>query len=583
VPKHHWPRLLFLYENTLCFFFVSGVLCSQANGQDQTTSEELFVHPYQDSFETTPSSKGLHLGASEILDHAKSLLHSKLNRSDITIDTVGQGMNLTDQASSSVTLQFSKDGIPVCLNQVKAIYIGGGLSFFGDIPKLDALPDELSSSPDASLSLSKALLELEKSMPLIHASLLQKNLCLFPTEHTLKPVWNMIVSNDGYKYQIWGDEESVYKLSRLFFESGVSQIQAYPRDSISDKSLTTFTESVSDTTLSNTYFVTDPSTSVSGIKRASSVSNEFIFPPEDPLFDEASIFVHANQHYAFFRTLGYEWSGASPIILKFHTLIGNTKNNALYQPADDTDPQPIIMVGDGDGVILRNLPSDSDVVSHEFGHHIIFRNIKETSGESLILHEGIADYFVFARNKDPCLGRSICVPGGHSPCVVQDQCLRIASKTLQYDSNDYNKLDAHFKGQLASGFLYELNDIYDENTTPTLVFKALNLLTSASGFKHLIIAMMLTDYQVNQGVNACKIYDAAIARGFAPILSDVNCTKLSSIKLVSPNTTTAAAPPKSKKKNFLGCSGSSKDIASARFDLGLLFLLLPLVLRRRKK
>ena len=83
------------------------------------------------------------------------------------------------------------------------------------------------------------------------------------------------------------------------------------------------------------------------------------------------------------------------IILDIHARPGGSKNNALYVPKETETDAAKIMIGNGDGNILKNLPQDREVISHELGHHIIYHHITQTSGESLILHEGLADFFTF--------------------------------------------------------------------------------------------------------------------------------------------------------------------------------------------
>lgn len=89
--------------------------------------------------------------------------------------------------------------------------------------------------------------------------------------------------------------------------------------------------------------------------------------------------------------------------------------------------------------MLTNLPVDADVIGHEFGHHIIYQTITSVSGESLILHEGLADYFTFAHTKDDSLGESIC-PAGSLACWTKGQCLRTANNDINFSSLEYTNL-----------------------------------------------------------------------------------------------------------------------------------------------
>src|SRR5690606_2594621 len=149
-------------------------------------------------------------------------------------------------------------------------------------------------------------------------------------------------------------------------------------------------------------------------------------------------------------------------------------------------------VGDGDGEKLQNLPKDSDVVSHELGHHVIFQSLTSTKGESLVMHEGLADYFAFARTDDPCLGESICPAGSPVGCELESQCLRTADNT--YVLNVDTKSEEHFKSQFISGMLWDLRD----NAVPAqdldeMVIQATGMLLSNSGYHDLILTLMLAD------------------------------------------------------------------------------------------
>jgi len=557
---------------TVCFVIV---LANEVRAEEETeVSSEVYLAPFQ-------GSQGLFLNGSDLSTSAIKVVSKKLDNPDITV-----GIDNTNHSylrnSETLTLNFSKDGIPLCTQQVRATVVANTLALFGDIPKVEQNANAEFREPNLPETLVNAWSAIKIDFPIQNEKMLRKRQCYFVMDNSLFPVWDLTLQTERLNYQVWADETRIYKLSKLYFDA-TAKIQAFTRDSISNKETSLFNEDVSGDNLKNSYFNIDPSTQDSGIERAVSAEHSFIYAPGNPLFDEASVFVHVNEHYKFFQTLGYSWAGKSPITVTIHARTGDTDNNAFYQPADSSS-NPLIMIGDGDGKVLRNLSLDADVVSHEFGHHVIFKNVQETSGESLVLHEGIADYFVFAKTGDACLGRSICVPGGSTGvCALPDQCLRTASKTLQYGSEEYLAANSHQRGQLVSGFLYGLNDFIDPKKVPQLVYNALQLLVNNSGLRHLVLATMLSDYKMNKGENACKIYDAALARGLSSQLKDIQCSNQNSITLVN-----TPAPPKQivvqrkKKRGFLGCSGLAK-IPSEQFDATVFFFLIPIVVRRRFK
>ena len=138
------------------------------------------------------------------------------------------------------------------------------------------------------------------------------------------------------------------------------------------------------------------------------MDNNFFYAAGTSEFDETSMFTNPNRIHDWFQSIGYTTFGDEKNELTVHGFLDNTANTAVYLPQATTAGQPSIVVGDGDNKLLQNLLTDSDVVGHQFGHHIIYATITRTSGESLVLHEGIADFFTFARTGNACLGQSIC-------------------------------------------------------------------------------------------------------------------------------------------------------------------------------
>ena len=104
------------------------------------------------------------------------------------------------------------------------------------------------------------------------------------------------------------------------------------------------------------------------------------------------------------------------MILSGLSLTNGYDNASRLNSASD-GTLPSIKIDDGDGLVLQNLITDGDVVSHELGHHIIFKTLTSTIGESLVLQEGLADAFAFFRTSNACLGESIC-PKNSSACIM---------------------------------------------------------------------------------------------------------------------------------------------------------------------
>ena len=93
----------------------------------------------------------------------------------------------------------------------------------------------------------------------------------------------------------------------------------------------------------------------------------------------------------YYESLGYV-NPDGPVELQLNIGADGTENNAFYSPKF-ADEQPRLTIGRGDGTELANLSLDSDVVSHEFGHHTLWRTLKLPIGETLVLHGGTCRLF----------------------------------------------------------------------------------------------------------------------------------------------------------------------------------------------
>lgn len=564
-------------------------------GSVPVSSQELFIHPFQygSSLRDEPSFSLFSDGETKLEDAVKTLLRDRIGSQqiDFVSHPSESSLALVSGSDEVIEMSFSAGGIPICLLQVKALKLDSGISILGDAPQLSEESDlNLAVEwPSYITSKAKALSSLPKLVTPIEARVQSSQKCWYPAQSQLYPVWMLTVVRGSKSYRFWVDDKMVFKTNNLFFDidTVTGSLQAYERDPVTS-SLKVFSEilAVDPKDHLRTEFIDmDTSPDESGIARSSEANHEFVYPPDDERFPEVSAMVHVNQQYNFFKSLGYSWVGPKPLVVKIHTLVDNTSNNALYQPSNGSD-LPTILIGDGDGKILKNLPVDGDVVSHEFGHHIIFRTITETSGESLVLHEGLADYFVFARTGDSCLGRSICVAGDKSPCV-SNSCLRSADNKLQYNDSYYQKYGAHYRGQLISGFLVDMHSTIGTKKVVSLVYNALSILVSNSSIKQFLLALLLTDYKLNAGANACAIYQDAESRGFGSLLENVDCTKIDTIATAQKdtslsNSTEAPVTNTSTTKKGCGSLGSASGPFSSTSSLIFFFIPFLFTIRRRE-
>lgn len=430
---------------------------------------------------------------------------------------------------------FKVGEIPVCEHSIKAhLFDQDAPIVTGSFPLAEL--DRDNYPPSMWLSLAEIIAITKRSSQQFFADpellkLHRANKCLYAKSGELLPVWKILVSYMGLNYAILRDAHEIYKLDKRFYQVSGST-QSYQVNPIDDSGLVTETfEFTGDTFLTSEKVTTKPN----GIERISSEDHNFVVEPDHENFPEVNVFSQVSRMIAWFEERSFEWLEGEVLTVKIHESIatanGPNPNNALYLPREYDDPDvPSITLGDGDGVHLTNLALDADVSGHELGHHVIFQSVKSTqqvesadgvddkTDHSGAIHEGLADFFMFAKTGDSCLGESIC-PGSGSICSQQGQCLRNADNNLVYATDEYwdigNQL-YHIKGQLISGLLWDIR--IDENVTESdfdsLVVKAVDFLDARSTYSNLLLALVTSDHQFYQGKFACTIVDKAKARGF---------------------------------------------------------------------
>jgi hypothetical protein len=351
---------------------------------------------------------------------------------------------------------------------------------------------------------------------------------LHAADGRLLPVWKLTMAGDRLPYTAVADADRVYRVEARFFDVD-GTAQAYPHNDTEAKmSKFDLPGLIGDGTLTSTYLTT---VMADGRDRADNADHNFVYDAADPEYPEVAAYVHAQAHLDFFTGLGFKWYGPKPLSIRVHDQPRGETNNALFVPAGGTNATPTILLGDGDGTVLTNLGTDGDVVSHELGHFIIYQSLTSTDGESLVLHEGLADFFAFARTGDPCLGESICPAGSESACWpdTAHECLRTAATDLTYGSDLWESLKGtrnrlgHLHGQAISGLLWDLRKSggVPAADLTKIVFGSIDFLGEASGFRDFLISLLLADKEQFDSQYFAKIKAAAEARGFTEFVDDI--------------------------------------------------------------
>ena len=610
----------------ICFYSSDRVLAlSDNSGFDahlyrgflktvKPSMKEITSHSFNLENMIEPRSFGLnafHSGKVSFSEGVERIVNDQLLNTPIKM-IPKQSLNLTNSGNiESISYTFSVDGTNICNTYLSAFRFQDDSSYIvGQIPETNPFASVVDSNswPGLAKSFSTVINELEvanfasSTLPLetlMKKTVSHESKCFYPKNGDLIPVWDFIMSVNNLPYHVISGEYEVFLFEPYFFENVEGKARVYKKNPVDGEKVDVLLDLIDPTEhgfLDSDHFTTSPV----DVDRATSTDHNFVYEKEDKEFAEVSVFAHATSHLAWFFKNGYEWSDFGPMELIIHGNIQGDINNSQYKPGIAmTNNLPMIQICDGDGVILKDLPYDTDVVSHELGHHIVFSKVKTTIGESLVLHEGLSDYFVFARTGDNCLADSIC-PTGAQACIT-DTCLRVGVEPdiLSYGDSAFSKLGAHHKGQAISGLLWRLREsgsIPAEDLDKTVVKSTIEFLQSNSGYRHLFLGLLNADKALSNGKYACPIVEAAKDYGFSSFVSDINCETVSSTNIPKPSdepnstTTGQSSSSSSSKKSPLGCAVQNHTIENQSIGTNvinvMLFLCaatLPLLIVRKPK
>lgn len=522
--------------------------------------------------------------ANEIDNIIKGFVKNHINHPLIKVRAINQisTFYLNNNDVKTKTYKLYVQDVPLCDNEIKVHQLSNNPTVpivLGHFPKINSnyIPN-LDLWPNYNITYQNIIDFLyDKELYDSKINFIQKKPCLYVKDQEIYPAWKIIVEIFNLPYMLIANEADVFVFHKQYF--GVNGIAKIYNTGPGDSTLKDFVlyDLVGDGSLTNSYFFTHNNAGL----RANSSSHQFIYSPTDYRFAEVAIFTNANRHYEFFKSLGHQWDHTiGKLKLVAHALVEGNTNNALYVPAYGTNP-PTIYIGDGDGVILQNLGLDRDVVSHELGHHIIYQNLKEVDGETLILHEGLADYFLYAATNNSCLGESVCPYGSPVQCEIEAHCLRTADNN--YILNINTKFEPHFKSQFLSGMLWSLRTDIGAEIVDKLVFKALSFLLMNSGYRDFIISMLMADSELFNGSYCSKIIDVSAKRGLSQYIGDLSCDKpipvLTGVVLSDQKVDNNQSSSSSKKKKYIFCGVLSNDRSFNSNIFGLLiFILIPIFL-----
>ncbi|MBP9708470.1 MAG: M36 family metallopeptidase [Oligoflexales bacterium] len=429
---------------------------------------------------------------------------------------------------------FYFKNVPLCEGYVQVsinIHHEGPI-IVGDIPSVSAKIFQLQSDfPSKSQSIeliSENFLSEEKDFNIIN----QEKCFYVNLSGEATPAVKTTFNHKFRSYRAVSSMDEIFSLSPLFLNVDAN-LSVYEKNPIESSLETKVLAGLKSTGYLETEKIkTQPDPN----DRAHKTDYNFIYSAgnnstaADNELHEVNIFYHANKAYEWFQALGYEWHTEKTMTLlsKIGSEESSEQNNAYYQPVGGEQGEPIIFVAEGDGTVLQNLTFDTDVVTHEFAHHIIFQSVNNLSNkESVVIHEGLADFFTFAKSGDNCLGESVC-PEGSGACIIETQCLRSGEFDLKFGDENYLALDdSHYRSQVVSGALWSIveDDIMSLAKLTELVMLSLEFMPSKAKLLDFVLAIFEADKEINGGINACKIHATFTKRNLNETLpEDFDCS-----------------------------------------------------------
>lgn len=432
--------------------------------------------------------------------------------------------------------EFFVDKHPICDHYIRfhiseKIHTSSG----NPIPSFEIKPTYSWEEIDLNkLGKSAKLLELEaKQIDLISSSR-----CLKPQSGKLIPVSKVGLYVNGKPYKGEVHSQNLTYINQSFFNAE-GRATVY-RNNKSNKIKTIPLKDLQDNIpYLCSYKIT--TSRESREKMATAANHIFNFEAGSPQFGEVSAFTNTSGMIDWFTTLGFKnWS-----VAQIDIVLDTTHSPQYLNPEFDTGInldifRPTILLPNIFNDDLDNIHEDVDAVSHELSHHYLYKfwpTDSKANYEHYLLHEGISDFFVAAKTKDPCIGNRICYSAlatGPSATCESNQCLRNVRNNLKYKDDLYfeyeegiyraytltgRKPAIHKMSQVISGMLWNLhvNEQVALDELASMVITALpftNRIVSLKNFTNSFLRTSKSFFPQHQ----CKILSAAKGKGLEALL-----------------------------------------------------------------
>jgi hypothetical protein len=488
--------------------------------EDKKTAESSLALEEVDPCESTPSTKeNLSLSTPTLLK--QSLEHLAILSGAKVIPVP----DLTSQKLLKNT-QFMKYNLfindtPLCHYKIATYTIGNRLNISGNFPTKSMTIEKHTSLPTVK-NFERTIRSKIKGF----TKTKNPTKCFYIKDDIAYKSLKATVFINNLPYEIIANKNKIFHIEKKFFSMQTdnkitTQIYQKKAEDLSPKTLIKITlNNVSDTgeLCSNKFKIVKPNS----YDIAQDSEFKFFYNTEENKFEQVTMFTNATLHTNWIENIGKTTWPSSQIKLILHEepeVLG--KNNvARYTPMNEQGDS-VLELGQGDGIILDNLRIDPDVISHEANHHFIYQNITSVQGESLVLHEGLADALVMLKTQDPCLGEWICPT---DITCLSTKCLRTADNDMRYDSKDFQRYPTHVKSQLISGLVWDIAKETDNESTAKIIISSIKLLGEEAIIADFLQAIIDTEDILYNKKNCETIVNAMNNRGFSSLLNQYNIT-----------------------------------------------------------
>jgi hypothetical protein len=321
--------------------------------------------------------------------------------------------------------------------------------------------------------------------------------CLWLNQGKLTPAWRLPFENFGRPVEVTFSDSGVHMESPFALDLKPARLQVFwPNRQQSPTWIQTNVSESSQFDAANFKVFDEKTGRLDTLEEPVTIDLD----KDESLVKQAHIYSYVSRQLDFFKQLNFDVGPLEKISIAV---------NSAYAPGyrlKRGNSKASIVIGDMVREHLVNMHFDSDVVSHEFSHHVIAQSINDFSitQESVALQEGLADFFAMAGRQDSCFAPTTCAPNtNYISCqLFKNQCLRSAANQIRYHDSQYESptfvADSHYRGLLVSGLMWDLGTITkDRIKVAQLALNALQFVPPSASIRDFVKGLYFANLQFN--------------------------------------------------------------------------------------